>query len=169
MEEKNFESTNINQKWLENIYENIKNLEQAQRYAREGCASLIEYVQAPYENKEIILADLQYKNLKIMTDEIVLLLKDLTPILDATKLDSFNRKIKEVDKTLRNDNKKYLFIETRTSVVKNAVISARTTDFFWETMDFLHNLQIEIIKSISHILFVEGDKKKETLNSVQRW
>jgi hypothetical protein len=39
MEEEEFETTNIHTKWLENIYEQIRNIQAMQRIAKEGAAN----------------------------------------------------------------------------------------------------------------------------------
>lgn len=151
-----FESSNINALWLQNIYENIKNLENIERLAREGCSSVMEYMNIPYEHRPLIIGDVQFKNLKLMVTEIHLLLIDLTPILSRERLSYYNDALNKTGQVLK---RRELFLEEPKGT--NRVVKySRTTEFFQETLDFLSRVKTEIIRDISHILYVKSERKE---------
>lgn len=154
-----YESTNINSKWLENIYENIKNLEALERVAREGCASLIDYLKIPYDMRPIEIGEAMYKTLKFMVTELGLLIDDLKPILQD-KCDKYKEKLDGLKSIL---NKRNRFIIDITSARNNRAVSVKPTPYFYETLDIITEIKVEIISEpeVSGILYV---KKGEALN-----
>lgn len=156
-EDINYESSNINSIWLQNIYENIKNLEAMERLAREGCSSILEYLQIPYEARPIIIADTQYKNLKLIYNELYLLLSDLVPVIKPDEMEKFRDKLDALEEVIKI---KKLFVKERYSKNKSNVISSEVTNFFYQTLKFLSNIKIAIIINISHILYVKEEDKK---------
>jgi hypothetical protein len=150
------QSSNINALWLQNVYENIKNLENLERMAREGCTSLMEYLSIPMDTQKIISADVQYKNLRFIVTETHLLLGDLTPILSQEKLKVFRDNLKQVQKVLEN---RKLFVKETYSVSKNGIVSSKTTEVFMKTVEFLSELKLNILQEISHILYIKDEPK----------
>lgn len=148
-------TSNINEKWLNNIYENIKKLEEYERLVREGCSSLLDFLQIPIKQREIVLGLTQFKNLRFFVTEFRLLLGDLTPVLEEDKAKEFKKVIDKVDTALNNEG---LFIEK----VRNAdrqIIEVKTTKFFHVTINSLHNFKVDLFKQIKHILYIGGDKR----------
>lgn len=158
MEAGEFESTNINSKWLENIYENIKNLENLERSAYEGCVSLLDYLQIPPETRHVIVGDAQYKNLKFMVTEIHLLLGDLTPVMKKERLKSFREQIEMIQNVI---SERYLFVKEPKNQDRTIKYS-QVTPFFEKSLKFLSEIKIEIIKEISDILYVRAQEKTPT-------
>lgn len=152
-----YESTNINSLWLNNISENLKNLEMLERLAGEGCVSIMDYLQMPIETREIIMADTMYKNLKLIPREMSLLITDLIPVISEDKKEEFDRKIKGV---LQNINTRGLFIRDIRQD-SNGQVMSKVTDFYYDTFYYLVSLRRDIIKEISHILYVKSDNKKK--------
>ncbi len=150
----NYESTNINSLWLTNIFENLKNLEVMERISREGCNSLMDYLQIPLAQRQIILADTQYKNLKFMVTEMQLLLTDLSPVVAKDKHKAFMDTLKKIQPPIHI---RRLFLVERHSVMKNGIFTSEVTPFFYETLTFLSELKLDIIKEISHILYIKDD------------
>lgn len=152
----------INALWLNNIYENIKNLENMERLARQGCQDIFEHFQALREERTSLYAELQYKNLKLMITEMDLLLTDLTPILeqDPTKkdiADEFRKHIKKVGKI--SENRKLFVKESRG--IDGSIKLSKNTDFFIETLNFISDLKREIFKNIKHILYIQSTQTWE--------
>ena len=158
MENNNVGSANINAEWLKNIAENLKNLEILERLSYEGCSSLLDYVQMPYEQRNIVIADTMYKNLCFMVTEIGLLLTDLTPVIDKEKIEKFEKDLYQIRLVINN---RRLFIQESHSATQNAIISSKVKPFFIETRDYLSLLRKEIIYEIRHILYIRSDKKNE--------
>ena len=150
------ETTNINFKWLENILAQLISLQEMERLTREGCVSLIEYLQVPIEYQKILLPEVQYKNLKFMSREIDMLISNLRPILKG-KADEYAEKIAPV---MRNINNRPLFLK---EVKHNgAVVQINTLDFFKFTADYVIQVKSQIINDIGHILYLPNEDKKKS-------
>ena len=158
MEQEGFESTNINSKWLENIFENIKNIENAYRLAREGCSTVIEYLQIPTEHREIIIPDIQYKNLKLIISELDLLVTDANPVIGDTKTEEYRKKIEPL---LNAMSQRKLFLHEPYSQVKKQISYRELTPFFWNTLDFVTRIKQDLIRDLSSILFVKSKGAEE--------
>lgn len=155
MDETSYGSDNINTLWLKNVYENIKLLEEHSRLAREGCTSLMDYLQIPHQQRDIIIGDTQYKNLRFMVTEFSLLLEDLEiPIKNKEKLKKFRKAIREIEEKLEH---RHLFIKEARDV-KNGVRSSKTTPFFTQTLIFLSDLKIDIFRNIAHLIYPEDNQ-----------
>lgn len=155
-------SGNINSLWINNIYENIKSIEIMVRMAREGCNSLNEYVQIPFERKELFIVDAQYKNLRQMHTELGLLVTDLSPLLKKEETEKYFNLLDSVEKVIEN---RKLFIED----IKNSdsmIVSSRTTPFFYETLVFLEGIRRKLIMEMSGLLFIKDEMRRDEISSV---
>jgi len=157
MFESDFDSANINIEWLNNIYGEIRALQDLERLSKEGCRNLMEYLQIPFENQKLIMADVQYKNMRFLALELDILIKNLAPIIPK-KVNDYNKKLVVV---LDNLNKRNLFIEER--MINNKVVEIYTLPFLHNTVNYLCSIKADIIKSIGHLLYLKEDnptKKK---------
>ncbi len=156
-----FESTNISEKWNENIFENIRNLEKMDRYAREGCDSIMEFAQLLNNpNYNIIIKEVQYKNAKMMLSEIQLLLTDIRIIID----DEFYNKIKKLTGNLQKYiNKRNLFIVESYDTTKGRIIGMELTPLFYSLLEKLCKLRGDIIFEISSTLYVKKEVKSQEI------
>lgn len=143
------QTSNINEKWLNNIYENIKNLENYERLVREGCQSLLDFMNIPQKDRPIVIGLTQFKNLKFMITEFKLLLADLTPVLEDP--DEYDKILNNIDNALKTQS---LFIKTRINEDKE-IIEVVPTAFFYSTIDALHNLKRDLFKEIKKILYID--------------
>lgn len=157
IDKNDFESTNISEKWMENIYENIRNLENMERLAREGCNSILEYAQlASNPNAHIIIKEVQYKNAKMMLSELQLLLTDIRIIVGET----FYGKIKEViDGLEKFIQKRELFVIENFDTTKGRIISMDLTPMFFKVLKKLCDLRGRVIFEISGTLFLKKEDK----------
>lgn len=146
----NTNTSNINERWLQNIYENIKKLEEYERLVREGCTSIMDYFQIPLEQRDTLLGLTQYKNLKFFLTEFRLLLADLSPILDSERVKHYDKTIKSIDSALKTKN---VFIKQVYSANRE-LIRSEPTEFFYTTIDLLHDLKIVLFREIKHILYI---------------
>lgn len=145
-------TANINIKWLDNIYENIKNIENCERRARLGCRDLLEYVSIPFKDRNLFLSDAQFMNLRIFVTEFHLLLSDLSPILDEKKLAEFRNIIDNLEK---NINKRHYFVKDIYNVSRH-LDSIKLTEVFYETLNILSRLKIDLFKEIKNILYIDS-------------
>lgn len=151
-----FETTNINLEWLNNIYSELKTIQDIERISREGCRNLMEYLQIPIDSQKIVMADAQYKNMRFFALELDLLITNLAPVI-KDKVEKYDKQLKPI---LKNINNRSLFIDETT--INNKVVEIYTLPFFNYTIDFLVSIKSEIIKDIAHILYLaEDDKDKK--------
>ena len=147
---------NISDSWLQNIYENLKNLEYMERLAREGCASVFDYAQIPIRMREMFIVDVQYKNLTLMANEFSLLLTDIGPIC---KKEFKNKLISKIDLIIERVKYKKDFVYAPVNT-KGRVIHSRLLKPFFITLQILTETRREIINEIAPSLFV-GKQLKE--------
>ena len=155
--ENEFDSININIEWLNNIYGELRIIQDIERLAREGCKNLMEYMQTPINSQRLVLADVQYKNMRFFALELDILIRNLAPIIPK-KIDSY---VKRLNPILDNLNKRNLFVEERK--INNRVVEIYTLSFLYKTIDFLISIKSDIIKDIGHILYLKQEdigKKK---------
>ena len=149
---------NISQLWLQNIYENLKNLENMERLAREGCESVFDYVQIPIRIRNKVVAEAQYKNLRLMVSEMILLLTDITPICKKEFIKGVSDMVHLIKAriTHRKD-----FISTPINQTKGKLTDSKLLNSFYITLEKITDLRIKVIKEISPTLFVGQDMNKK--------
>jgi len=155
--EEELETTNINIKWLENIYEQLKAIQGMERISNEGCNDLMEYFNIPFEMRGIIISDSMYKNLRFFAIELNMLIGNLTPILKG-KEDGYRKMLEPI---LKNIDKRYLFLEERKN--HSQLIQLIQLPMLSKTIGLLSHIKQEIIKEIGDILYIKQDdinKKK---------
>jgi len=151
------QSSNINSLWLQNIYENLKKIEEYERYAREGCSSIFEYLQYPIETRRIILADVQYKNLKLILNEMLLVIPDLAPVIREEQTEQLKSKFNRIRSPVNN---RTLMIKESYSESKRSIINSEVTENFGLALDALSLLRQEIIMLIKDLLYVKMERNK---------
>jgi len=154
MQEASFDSGNINTLWLHNIYENLHNLEEQERLSREGVSTLVDYANLPKQERESIIADLQYKNLKMMVSETYLLLTDILPVVNE---DFHTKKKKFLDGVSKHINDKRLFLHSPVNQKTKTIIKIELKPLFYETLTIITDLRQDIIKELSHLLYVKHE------------
>ena len=159
--EENFESTNIHLDWLNNIYKQLMRIQEFEKISREGCSSLIEYLQIPFEYQGIMIPDAMYKNMRFFALELDILIDNIIPDLNKedgnNKSDDYYKRLKPV---LDNIDKRHLFIRERR--INNQIIQLILLPFFYTTINHLMEIKSNIIKDIGHILYINNEDKKKT-------
>ena len=151
------ESTNINSLWLQNIYENLKNLEVEFRYAFEGCKDVLEYCNIPVHNRRQIIADVQYKNLRMIVTELRLLIKDIAPVIP----DDYEMFLTKLQPIIEVINTRSLFVTEKVSEVKRTIISSEVTPFYNKTVEYLNALNMDLVLKIKHLLYISDEPTKK--------
>ena len=149
-----FDTVNINLEWLNNIYAELKLIQDLERTAREGCRNLMEYLQIPLNGQKVIMADVQYKNMRFLALELDLLISNLAPVI-PDEVNKYNKRLKPI---LNNMNNRSIFLEE--IHLDNKLVEIYTLPFFNSTIDFLISIKKNIIKDIGHILYLESDEGK---------
>lgn len=144
------QTANFNEKWLDNIYENIKKIEDYERLVREGCKSLLDFMNIPSSQRHVVIGQTQFQNLRFLVTEFKLLLADLTPILETNKEEEFDKILTQIDDALL---KKQLFLKEEFDVARN-LVRANPTNFFYDTINVLHKMKVDLFKVIKHILYI---------------
>jgi hypothetical protein len=150
------ESGNIHLKWLDNIYEKLHNIENMEVLSREGCESLMEFLEIPYNVREITISQVQYKNIRFMITELKILIDNLSPVLKG-KVDDYHKQLEPIEKNI--DDKKLFFKQIK---MNNEVVALELTDIFYKSLAVLTSLKSSIIKEIAPLLYLEeghGNKK----------
>jgi hypothetical protein len=137
---------------LDNVYDNIKLIENYERNAREGCVNLLDYLRIPPTQRSVILGDIMYKNLKFLITEFKLLFTDLAPIINQTKLERFNNYLKEVEKNINN---RKLFLQ-EVYDTNRRLKDIKVKPFYYSTLEVLSQLKIELFIEIKGILYVSS-------------
>lgn len=153
--EEEYQTSNINEAWLKNIFEQLKATQTMERLANEGCNELMEYMQIPFDMRKVILPDVQYKNIKFLALELKLLINNLTPILNG-KEDSFRKMLKPI---LENIDKRNLFLKEKSH--NGQLIYIEVLPLLMSTLRLLGEIKSGIIKDIAPILYIKEDEKKK--------
>jgi len=152
------ETTNIHIEWLKNIHQQLMEIQNLERLAIEGCSNLGEYMQIPFELKEVIIPDIQYKNMRFMALEISILLDNLAPII-PDKLGDYIKKLKPI---LDNIENKELFLEQK--IINDKLLKVEVLPFMIRTIKYLLEIKLDIIKDIGSILYLP-----ESTNNNKKW
>lgn len=142
---------NINDKWLLNIYQNIIKIEEYETLARDGCSSIYEYANMSMERRKIEIPETQFKNIKMMVTQFILLVGDLSPKMSKDTSDKFLEVIESIDKALRYNED--LFIERNLDVNRN-LKEVLLLPRFNETIDILFKIKTELFRENKDILYI---------------
>ena len=154
-----FESSNINTLWTNNILENLKNLENMERLAREGCESLMDYIQIPNQFKHSALADIQYKNLKLMVTETDLLLTDCEPVLNEKVIKDFREKLALLQPLME---KRDLFLHEPFSQTSKRTMQISLKEPFYRFLEMVTLLRRDVIKALAPMLYMKGGEDRDS-------
>jgi hypothetical protein len=123
------------------------------RIAREGCSSLLEYLEIHPDMQRLIFADVQYKNLRFVVMELKLLISNSQNILGEKSL-AYKEKLEIISSKV---NDRSLFIKD--VVQKNQLMSRDLLPSFKVILDKLFELNSDLINDLSPILFMPEDDK----------
>jgi hypothetical protein len=152
-----FESSNINIKWLENIYEQLQVIQNMERLAREGCNNIMEYMQIPFELRNVVLPDVEYKNLRFIVLEMDILITNLTPVLKE-KAEGYKNSLAPL---LTNLDDRNLFLKEIRKDKK--VIMIETLPLMTSSIMYISEIKSKLIQDIGHLLYIpeENETKKK--------
>jgi hypothetical protein len=152
----NVDTSNINFKWLDNIYGQLKNIQDMENLAKDGCSSLAEYLQIPMEMQRVVIPDAQYKNLRFIVLEMNSLIINLSPVL-KDKTEEYRNKLKPI---LINIDHRELFLKNIKS--NNQVMCIEVLPLFNMTVSYLSEIKLQLIQEIGHILYLPNEDKKKS-------
>jgi len=155
MENQDFVTTNINDLWMKNIFENLEKAESYERIARQGCETPEQYMMLPPDSREYFILQNQFKHLSFLHSELLLCLTDSRPVLEAKQILKHENELKHLENSIRIE--KY-FIKIMTDA-SNKIIRTYLTDHFYKTLEFLSQVRQDIISTLSPLLFVKKPKQ----------
>lgn len=152
----NIDSGNIHLKWLDNIYDKFSNIEKMEVMSREGCTTLMEFIQMPEHMRNIELPLAQYKNLRFFITEMKLLIDNLSPVMLKHCPEDYKRIKEKIGFVYKDINHRQLFLK---EIKKGKmVIALQVTDFFDLVVLQISNLKAELIELNKGILYLEDTR-----------
>ncbi len=153
----NYETTNIHLKWLEVIFNQLKRIQDFERLANEGCLSIIDYFQYTDEYYNVLLPEIQYKNLRFLLLEMNMLIKNLSPILKKDeKEEKYLKKLEPVNNSI--NNRKLFLTDIKQN---NKLIKVIPKPFLYKTISYLNEINRELTNDIKYLLYIpESENKK---------
>lgn len=145
---------NITDKWLDNIFTCLMRLEEYERLAKEGCRSLLDYMQ---QGSSIDLADLQYKNYSMFLTEVGIIMnnvKNVIPKTDFLRIKLLLDDVKKIEKDWGG------FLEIRI----NQIVHEETNylnDGFYHVIDHLSKIRGILISSLWPMLSPKANENVE--------
>ncbi len=157
MEEININSSekNISDKWLDNIFNILKRLEESEKLAREGCLTILEYVQIPEKSLPLI----QYKNYTLFLTDFQLLINNCQQMIGKKDYDLFIKNLKGL-KELESKCKCFL------GVKKDHIKRTETyylKPMFHRSIDIIGKMRRDLITNLWKILSPSADENMDSL------
>lgn len=149
---------NITDKWLDNIFKSLENLDLYQRRLRNGCMDLMEYINSLGLTDN--LDKIRYQNAGIMITEFRILLDNVKKIINEKEFELLSNDLKFCEKVYSNKLKLkdrqidvYDIVHNEVEHESKFVI----TPYFELLSDQLCELRERIVSNLSNILFLPGN------------
>jgi len=157
MEEQNnnIETSSMNTRWLENIYEQLRNIQDMIRISSEGCISLMDYLQIPIEMHKVVIPEAQYKNIKFLILEFDIFIDNLSPILKE-KTKDYKKRIEPLMNDIYNRD-----LYLKNIIKSNQLVSIETKPMMNLIFRMLLKLYSDIINDIGEILYINQETKQK--------
>jgi hypothetical protein len=128
-----------------------------ERLAREGCNNIMEYMQIPFELRNVVLPDVEYKNLRFIVLEMDILITNLTPVLKE-KAEGYKNSLAPL---LTNLDDRNLFLKEIRKDKK--VIMIETLPLMTSSIMYISEIKSKLIQDIGHLLYIpeENETKKK--------
>ena len=149
---------NIGTKWLDSLYNSIERITENERQAREGCESLIQYVQdINYFNKN--LQAIQLKNLSFMIGEIKISLPKAKRFI---KKEEFEKLLLEIKKCDIDFNNQYVYVKEKKYLICVLSKGKRNSSYLFLKQGFgilferVVEIKSKLLDELDEILFPKG-------------
>lgn len=154
---------NIGTKWLDSLYNSIEKITEHERYGREGCESLVQYVQdIILFNKS--LSSTQLKNLSMMIGEIKIILPKAKRFI---KEKAFGDLLLEIKKCDIDFNNQYVFVKKTKYLIcilskgKKNSSSLFLKQGFGILFERVVEVKVKLLDELDEILFPKGKVIKQ--------
>lgn len=119
----NQDTRTFTDKWFHNVFETLMRIESYERLMKNGCVSLLDYL----ENKNLNLVIIQEKNYSFLMTEIEILLNNIKAFINADKFLKMSMKIKRIRNIEKLSNG---FLSSQTNVVLHTMDNFLKPDFY---------------------------------------
>jgi hypothetical protein len=154
MEEFN-STTNFHTNWLDNLYNQLMAIQTMFRNASEGANELMDYLQIPINQRQLVIPEVQYKNLRFLILEMDLLLDNLYR-MNEIDIPKIKEELSSVKKEIDNVE---LFLQPK--FANNQLIGLKLKPAFKITLDYLSEIKTKIINVASPLLYLPEGKKPQ--------
>jgi len=144
---------NFSDKWMDHLFEVMMRIEDYERLARNGCSTLIDYVQ----NQNLDLAIIQEKNYQLFMTECSILMGDVKNFIDKKDYLELFLRFKEIKDKENSING---FLEMRQDHIANTSESYLKREFY-QIIDLLSDFRNALVRSLLIFLNPEIKTKKE--------
>lgn len=159
---------NVSEKFLDVIFQSLQRLELHERYMKNGCIDLMEYIRI-FHHPEGTINYVRVKNLKLMIHEFDILLNNTHSILSDDDHKDLQNKLKTIKKIINEgitkkdkDNKTketlLVFKESFDNISKQKTMTLNPLFNIIQTE--LCSLRGLFVKSLNHILYSQTKNKK---------
>ncbi len=155
MEFQNSSEKTINDKWLDNIYNILLRLEQADKLASDGCRDIIEFIQSPDQHLSLI----QYKNYSMFLTDFQILINNSKNIIGEQKYKEFIKNIKTLN-ALEDNDKSFLIVKTN-NINKTKKYYLRP--IFYEALKIISKMRREVVSCLWKVLSPSAEDTSQEL------
>ena len=150
---------NIGAKWLDSLYISIERITECERMGREGCESLVQYVQdINYFNKN--LPSIQLKNLSFMIGEIKIILPKAKRFIKEKEYNKLTLEIKKCDIDFNNQ---YIYAKEKKYSICILSKGKRNMSYLFLKQGFgilferVVEIKVKLLDELDEILFPKGE------------
>ncbi len=154
---------NIGTKWLDSLFDSIEMITDYERKGREGCESLIQYVQNINSFNQN-LPSIQLKNLSFMIGEIKIILPKSKRFIKKEEYDKLTLEIKKCDIDFNNQ---YVFVKKTKYLICVLSQGKRNKSYLFLKQGFgilferVIEIKVKLLDELDEILFPKGDTIKQ--------
>lgn len=158
-QESNQSKKDISNKWLDAIYERLVSLNFHEKLARDGCQSIIQYVNIPHQQLQA-LPQIQLKNLDLSISDFDMMFKDINDVVKGNQLKEMKKKLSKIKSLKIGDLNGVSYYKFNNVVVKGKQKKKLAlTSTFYIMVNELSELRGDLVSSLKHILWKQDDEQ----------
>ena len=155
MESQNSSEKTINDKWLDNIYNILLRLEQADKLASDGCRDIIEFIQSPDQYLPLI----QHKNYSMFLTDFEILINNSKKIIGEKKYKDFIKNIEGLN-DLEKKFKGFLIVKSNNI---NKTNKYYLRPIFYEALKIISKMRRDVVSCLWKILSPSAEDAADKL------
>ena len=150
------DTRNFADKWMDHIFEVLMRIEDYERLAKNGCSTLMEYIQNP----DLDIATIQEKNYQLFMTEVSILMGDVRNFIDKNDYLVLFLRFKEIKDV---EHSSHGFLDVKQDFVANTSYVDLKKEFY-PILDLLSELRNILVKSL--LIFLNPEIKSKTEESL---